>query len=194
MEYSALRIALLPAAPHVPKGIETDGPVPGRHSILSLGAAAFAEAGVEAGCFSADFEARPGLAPNPGTMEWRATQPEARARLPQGAAATGGGHGKICGLGLCPAGRPVFVAHPAAFDFPFVLDYLDEYVGKNPFGCAVINVRTYSMALLRRPYRASGKFAMPRAGIDPSPHTHIALDDAVEQGRLSCTRLRASRS
>lgn len=194
MEYSALRIALLPAAPHIPKGIETDGPVPARRSILSLGAAAFAEAGVEAGSFSADLEARPGLAPNPGTMEWRATQPEARAACRKAQQPPEVVMARFVDWICALRGRPVFVAHPAAFDFPFVLDYLDEYVGKNPFGCAVINVRTYSMALLRRLCLADGKSAMPRAGIDSSPHTHIALDGAVEQGRLSCTRLRASRS
>ena len=91
------------------------------------------------------------------------------------------------------AGRPVFVAYPAAFDFPFVLYYLNEFIGENPFGYAVIDIKTFAMALLGRPYRASGKSAMPQAWIDPASHTHVALDDALEQGRLFCNLLRASR-
>lgn len=30
---------------------------------------------------------------------------------------------------------------------------------------------------------------MPDRWFDPSPHTHVALDDALEQGRLFCNML-----
>lgn len=178
---------------YVSVDIETDGPIPGRHSILSLGAAAFTEHGAEAGRFSANFEAIPGFTPNPQTMKWWKTQPDAwaacRTKLQAPEVAMGGFVRWVHSL----PGRPVFVAYPAAFDFPFVQHYLNEFVGENPFGYAVIDIKTYAMALLRRPYHASGKSAMPRAWIDPAPHTHVALDDAVEQGRLFCNLLRASR-
>jgi hypothetical protein len=45
----------------------------------------------------------------------------------------------------------------------------------------------YSMALMRKPYRMCGKRSMPAEWLDPVPHTHLALDDAIEQGRLSAT-------
>lgn len=178
---------------YVSVDIETDGPVPGRHSILSLGAAAFTEAGAEAGRFSANLETRPGLAPDPRTMAWWATQPEAWAACRSAQQPPEVAMAQFVAWVRALPGRPVFVAYPAAFDFPFVLGYFHEYGGENPFGFAVIDIKTYSMALLRRPYHASGKSAMPRDWIDPSPHTHVALDDAVEQGRLFCNLLRASR-
>jgi hypothetical protein len=31
---------------------------------------------------------------------------------------------------------------------------------------------------------------MPRAWFDDVPHTHVALDDAIEQGRMFCNMLR----
>lgn len=31
---------------------------------------------------------------------------------------------------------------------------------------------------------------MPTDWFDPSPHTHIALDDAIEQGLLFCNMLK----
>lgn len=31
---------------------------------------------------------------------------------------------------------------------------------------------------------------MPQRWFDPLPHTHVALDDAIEQGALFCNMLR----
>jgi hypothetical protein len=35
---------------------------------------------------------------------------------------------------------------------------------------------------------------MPKHWFDQLPHTHIALDDAIEQGALFCNMLRENRS
>ena len=40
------------------------------------------------------------------------------------------------------------------------------------------------MAMLKKPYRESTERNMPRQWFDPLPHTHLALDDAVEQGAI----------
>jgi len=47
--------------------------------------------------------------------------------------------------------------------------------------------------MLRKPYRACGKRSMPAEWFDPVAHTHVALDDALEQGTLFCNMLRANR-
>ena len=86
-------------------------------------------------------------------------------------------------------GTPVFVAYPSAFDFPFVYWYLLEFTDENPFGYSAIDIKTYAMALLRKPYRTCSKQSMPSAWFDAVSHTHIALDDAIEQGRLFCNML-----
>ncbi len=54
---------------------------------------------------------------------------------------------------------------------------------RNP-GCA--------MALLKKGYRESTKRNMPKAWFDALPHTHRALDDAIEQGALFCNMLAAN--
>lgn len=88
-------------------------------------------------------------------------------------------------------GRPVFVAYPAAFDFMFVYWYLMRFVGRSPFSHSALDIKTYAMALLHGEYRKATKRAMPRLWFDDVAHTHVALDDAIEQGALFCNMLRA---
>jgi hypothetical protein len=90
-------------------------------------------------------------------------------------------------------GRPVFVSYPAAFDFMFVYWYLIRFTGESPFSHSALDIKTYAMALLKKGYRDSTKRNMPREWFDDLPHTHQALDDAIEQGALFCNMLRASR-
>ena len=174
---------------YVRTDIETDGPVAARHSMLSLGSAAYTADKQLVATFSANLEQVPGFSTDPQTMAWWATQPAAwtacrsNCETPSLVMAR-----YVAWLGNLP-GRPVFVAYPAAFDFPFVSWYLAQYVGKNPFGHAVIDIKSYAMAVLRKPYRQCGKQSMPAGWFDPVPHTHIALDDAIEQGLLFCNML-----
>lgn len=87
-------------------------------------------------------------------------------------------------------GKPVFVAYPAGFDFLFVYWYLMRFVGESPFGHSALDMKTYAMAVLKTGYRDSARRNMPRDWLDPLPHTHVALDDAIEQGALFCNMLR----
>ena len=45
------------------------------------------------------------------------------------------------------------------------------------------------MAMLKRGYREATKKNMPARWFDQLPHTHQALDDAIEQGALFCNML-----
>ena len=54
------------------------------------------------------------------------------------------------------------------------------------------DVKTFAMALLKKPYRQSTKRNMPRRWFDELPHTHVALDDAIGQGALFCNMLQES--
>lgn len=177
---------------YVSTDVETDGPVAGRHSMLSIGSAAYAADKQLLGSFSANLDTLPDAVADPATAAWWATQPQAwaacRRELETPAAAM---KRYLAWLKSLP-GKPVFVAYPSAFDFPFVHWYLTEFAGENPFGYSAIDIKTYAMAMLRRPYRASGKQSMPRAWFDPVPHTHVAIDDAIEQGRLFCKMLAAN--
>ena len=56
-----------------------------------------------------------------------------------------------------------------------------------------LDVKTFAMAQLRTDYRAATKQRMPRHWFDDLPHSHVALDDAIEQGALFCNMLRDNR-
>ena len=86
-------------------------------------------------------------------------------------------------------GKPVFVGYPAAYDFTFVSWYLWRFADRNPFSHAALDVKTYAMALLGTEFRRTAKRTMPARWFDPLPHTHVALDDAIEQGALFCNML-----
>jgi hypothetical protein len=62
-------------------------------------------------------------------------------------------------------------------------------VGESPFSFSALDLKTYAMALLKVEYREAVKRNMPRRWFDPQPHTHVALDDAIEQGALFCNML-----
>jgi len=86
-------------------------------------------------------------------------------------------------------GKPTFVAYPAGFDFMFVYWYLIRFTGESPFSHSALDMKTFAMALLKTDYREATKRNMPKEWFDPLPHTHIALDDAIEQGALFCNML-----
>jgi hypothetical protein len=84
-------------------------------------------------------------------------------------------------------GKPVFVAYPAAYDFLFVYWYLICFAGRSPFSHSALDIKTFAMTLLRVDYREASKRRMPARWFPDLPHTHRALDDALEQGRCSAT-------
>jgi DNA polymerase III alpha subunit (gram-positive type) len=171
---------------YVSTDIETDGPIPGENSMLSFASAAYATDGKEIATFSANLESLPGAKPNARTMEWWKSQPEAwaacrRDRQPIEPAI----RRYVEWLDGLP-GRPVFVAYPLLFDMMFVYWYLIRFVGRSPFSHSGIDIKTMAWAALGLGhYREASKRNMPRewfSGIER--HTHVALDDAREQGRL----------
>jgi len=174
--------------------VETDGPVAGKHSILSLGSAAYTAEKEMFSTFSANLETLPNVPPDSKTAAWRLTQPEAWSACRRNLESPRDAMTRYVAWLKSLTGKPVFVAYPTAFDFPFVYWYLTEFAGENPFGYSAIDIKTYSMALMRKPYRMCGKRSMPAEWLDPVPHTHVALDDAIEQGRLFCNMLRVNRA
>jgi hypothetical protein len=90
-------------------------------------------------------------------------------------------------------GKPVFVGYPAGFDFLFVYWYLIRFAGESPFSFSALDIKTFAMATLGTSYRETAKKRMPKHWFDDLPHTHKALDDAIEQGALFCNILSDNR-
>jgi len=174
---------------YVSTDVETDGPIPGPYSMLSLASAAYCADKRLLGTFAANLQVLPGAASHPQTMEWWRERPGAwtAARRNLQSPETAMRHYLVWVKAL--PGAPVFVAYPAAFDFMFVYWYLIRFTGESPFSYSAVDVKTYAMALLNKPYRCSGKAGMPNRWFDDLPHTHLALDDAIEQGALFCNML-----
>jgi DNA polymerase III alpha subunit (gram-positive type) len=89
--------------------------------------------------------------------------------------------------------KPVMVAHPVGFDFTFVHWYLHEFTGGSPFFSAGLDIASYAMAVLRRPFTESHRPYMPKEWIDVNlPHTHKALDDALGHAMVFCNMVAAN--
>jgi hypothetical protein len=174
---------------YVSTDIESDGPIPGPHSMLSLGSAAYTLDKKMVGTFSVNLETLPGATGNPATMDFWAQNPEAwaacRKDLEDPEVAMKRYATWLAGL----PGKPVFVAYPAGFDFTFVYWYLIRFTGNSPFSHSALDMKTLAMAMLGCGFRDATKRRMPKAWFDDLPHTHVALDDAIEQGALFCNMM-----
>lgn len=174
---------------YVSTDVETDGPIPGPHSMLSLASAAFRADGELVATFSVNLACLPGAEGHPSTMKWWQTQPEAWAAARDGAEEPGPAMHRYRDWLRDLPGKPVFVAYPAGFDFTFVYWYLHRFTGESPFSHSALDIKTMAMCLLKRGYRDSTKRNMPKRWFSDRPHTHVALDDAIEQGELFCRML-----
>ncbi|HQU43981.1 MAG TPA: hypothetical protein PK867_14275 [Pirellulales bacterium] len=178
---------------YVSTDIESDGPIPGPHSMLSFASAAFTADKTLVSTFSRNLEMLPDAKPDPRTAAWWQSQPAAwaacrsDAQPPERAM-----HDYLQWVRSLP-GKPVFVAYPAAYDFMFVYWYLIRFTGESPFPHSALDIKTFAMALLGRGYRDSTKRNMPKRWFDELPHTHVALDDALGQGALFCNMLLEAR-
>lgn len=177
---------------YVSTDIETDGPIPGPFSLLSLGAAAYRRDKTLVDTFAANLECLPGATQDPETMEWWESHPQAWAAArerPQPPEQVMFDYARW--VSALP-GKPVFVAYPAGFDFTFVYWYLMRFVGTSPFSCAALDIRSFAMGLMGVEYRQTRRRHLPEAWSDGLSHTHVALDDALEQGALFCNMLAAA--
>lgn len=180
--------------------IETDGPIPGQNSMLSLGAVALNALGTELDTFTINFVELAGATPDPETMKWWAKQPAdvveaarsnpqpplpAMNRFREWVEATCAAHGDP---------RAVFVGYPAGFDFLFVYWYLIKFTGGSPFSFSALDIKTFAMAVMGCGYREVSKKTLGPFLPKNLRHTHIGLDDAREQGQLFINLLRRART
>ena len=176
--------------------IEANGPIPIRNSMLSFGCAAFTKEGKLLDTYSANLDLLPESNPDPDTMNWWKTQPEAWAAcrkdtrpaevvMPDFVAWVK----KVCGSN----NRPVFVGYPTGFDFTHMYVYLIAFAKESPFSFSALDIKTFAMAILGTDFRDTTKRRFPKHWFGKSRHTHVALDDAIEQGELFCNILKEAR-
>jgi hypothetical protein len=170
--------------------VETDGPIPGPYSMLSLGSAAFLADKTLVSTFYANLETLPGAGQHPDTMQWWQTQPlawEASRANPQPPIEVMRAYAEW--LKALP-GQPVFVAYPVAFDYMFVQWYLINFTGESPFSYVALDIKTFAWTLLDTSFHETTKSTMPERWFDHQLElAHHALEDALDQGRLFCNML-----
>ena len=174
---------------YVSTDVETDGPIPGPYSMLSIGCAAYLPDKTVLGTFSANLETLPGASGHPRTMAWWDTQKPAWEACRKDCVSPEKAMGDCLAWLKALPGMPVFVAFPVTFDFMFVQWYLFRFTGSSPFAHSGIDLRTLGMALTNSTWQRSTKAHLPKRWFDPLPHTHVVLDDALEQGAMFCNML-----
>lgn len=169
--------------------IETDGPIPGANSMLSLGAVALTPNRDQLGVFSINLVELSGSTADENTMAWWAKQPEAwKAARENPQPPLPAMHRFVAWVkDMCRVAKdakPVFVGYPAGFDFLFTYWYLIKFLGDSPFSFSALDIKTYAAAVLGIPYRSVNKQVLKRFQEPNLKHTHVAVDDALEQGYL----------
>ena len=160
--------------------IEADGPLPGVHSMLSIGAVNVVD---PARTFHAELQ------PISETFiaEALAVSGLDREHLKQHGKDPAAAMAELIAWVKAMKGRPVFCSF-STWDWSYVYWYLIRFAGKSPFGHSSLDMKSYYMARFGTRWgdTIKRKIAEQRpellAGL--GPHTHNALDDAKEQAEL----------
>jgi hypothetical protein len=171
--------------------VETDGPIPGEFSMLSF---ALVYAGRYDGTtferprdYSVSFEAT--LRPISERFEQEALDVNRldRQQLVR--------EGQDAAVAMANAsawlrqhaggGTPILVAYPLSFDWTWLYWYFVRFAGTSPFNHSrCFDLKTAIAVRGQRPVSASGHDRLPPALRSSLPHTHRALDDAIEQADM----------
>jgi hypothetical protein len=180
---------------YVSTDIEADGPIPGPHSMLSLASAAYLADRTVVSTFTVNLDTLPGATPDPVTTKWWEQFPDAWAACRQDTRAPEAAmRDYVAWLNQLP-GRPVFLGWPASWDFMWVYWYLVRFTRERPFRENALDVRSYAMGMRKTEFRLTSRTYLPKRWFDANlRHTHVALDDALEQGALFCNMLAENRS
>ncbi|MGP6159208.1 MAG: 3'-5' exoribonuclease domain-containing protein [Vulcanimicrobiaceae bacterium] len=182
---------------YVSTDIEANGPCPGLFSMLSFGMAAFTIEKQLVGTFSRNLELLPDADVDERTSLWWAQAENAQAYQKSRENLVE----PYVAMAACKSwleelrrfGRPIICGAPSGFDFTFIYYYFQRELRESPVGFASLDLRSYAAAVMKRQYRQVGKRQFPPEWIDEGlPHTHVALDDAIEQGCILINMLRAN--
>jgi hypothetical protein len=168
--------------------VEASGPAPGRYSLLSVGACVVDD---PAHTFYAELQPV-GEAATAEAMAVHNLDLERLKRdgLPPAEAMK---RFEAWLQAVVPAGAlPVFVGFNAAFDWMFVADYFDRFLGRNPFGHTALDMKAYFMGLTGSAWGDTTKRGLAERYPDHPQLTHNALQDALDQAALF-RRMRAER-
>lgn len=177
--------------------VEADGPIPGPYSMISFGAAV---------CGRHDDSGFHAVEPTLDTF-YRQLRPISDEFDVEALAVSGLDRDMLLASGADPeeamadfvawvelvsgSAKPVVVAYPACYDWMFLYWYLIRFAGHSPFGhSGCLDMKSLYATKAVVPIAFVGKRSMPKHLLPDRPHTHHALDDAIEQGELFANLMR----
>ena len=168
--------------------IETDGPEPGRCSMLNLSMVVTDEHVNEIDSFSINFQSLAEASGDPETIEWWKSQPNAWEKITENAVPAHEGMMQFANFVRSHNARRIFVGHPLVFDGFWVGHYMQVYLGQglmafhgvaNPlFFGAGIDLPSYVAGSLDIDYALCRHGKYPEEIATNISHTHFGLDDA----------------
>ena len=176
---------------YISADIESDGPIPGRYSMLSFGLAV-----------AATFDGATFVPDDPAAATFtRELRPIAREFVPAALAVSGLDRDRLAREGADPAeamaqaadwvrgqadgARPVMVGYPVVFDWMFLHWYFVCFCGSSPFGFSgALDMKTMYQRTARVTLDLAGREDLPAELVPDRPHTHDALADAIEQAEI----------
>ena len=170
--------------------VETDGPIPGPYSMLSLGI-------VVAGTFDGETFTRP----SERQTFYRELRPISDQWEPKALEVNGLDRSSLLKSGADPAiamtdavewiqsqsqgGEPVLVAYPLSFDWTWLYWYFMNFIKFSPFNHSrCFDIKTAYAVKAHVPISGSGRAKLPGHLLPSDPHTHNALNDALEQAEI----------
>lgn len=173
---------------YIATDVETDGPIPGPFSMLSLG---MTTVGTERSEFYTEIQPisdhfDEDTLSMSGLDRERLKKEAPKAELAMSAAMK-------WVTDLAQESRPVFLAAPAVWDGMFIHWYFMKFVGQSPFGRtgSGIDLRSYWMGLNGCKWVETRKqYIKKELQLHDLPHTHHAGEDAAELATIFETMLR----
>jgi ribonuclease T len=161
--------------------VEASGPIPGKYSMLSVGACLVEDPSKEFYCeikpISREY-VEAALKVSGFSLEKLATEGETPAHAMQ----------KLSDWAtLVSDGRePVLVGFNASFDWSFINHYMHVFVGRNVFGVGALDIKAYYMgkATVRWRDTKSSKLPQHLTSSRPQSEKHNALADAKYQAEV----------
>jgi ribonuclease T len=168
--------------------VESAGPIPGRYSMLSIGACVV---GKPKESFYAELKpiSKHSVAAALKVSGFKLDDLRRRGESPRVAMR------RFSRWVVTAAGsaKPVFVGFNGCYDWQFVNWYLHRFSGGNPFGFGGVDIKSYFMGLTGRPWSESTSSQLPSRFQPTEPQTHNALDDARAQASIFAKLLREAR-
>jgi ribonuclease T len=173
-------VSAQPSEVFISVDVETAGPNPGQYALLSIGACALGE---PRRVFYVELKPdKPAFVPEALEINQLSLEKLSVEGVdPKEAMQLFADWVQMC----TPAGSsPLFVAFNAPFDWMFVNDYFQRYLGHNPFGHAALDIKSFFMGMDGVSWSETSMRTIGPRYLDVRRLTHNALQDAIDQGAI----------